>query len=353
MEMEIGSVIRRRRAEMGITQEEMADRLGVTASAVNKWENGKCLPDIALLKPIARLLGVTTDALLSFRTEPSPEEIAAIVREMDAMFGEKPYAEVFAWAKSKLENYPNSAELAWQLAAVLDARRLAPQEIPDADAYDEPIRALYTRALEEGGERARRAAADSLYSFYMRKRNYGEAEAMLDYFSDENPEKKRRRAQIFAETGRAQEAYRALEELLFAEYQVAAATLSNLSMLVMKQGDPVRARMFAQKQSELARCFEMGRYYEACCLLEPALAENDAGAVIEITRELLENASDLHSFARAPLYADVPFKEVREEVAQSVRKGLLAAFRSDDFAFLRDNPRWRALLDESNANGSA
>ena len=37
MEMEIGSVIRRRRAEMGVTQEEMADRLGVTASAVNKW----------------------------------------------------------------------------------------------------------------------------------------------------------------------------------------------------------------------------------------------------------------------------------------------------------------------------
>ena len=338
MEMEIGSVIRRRRAEMGVTQEEMADRLGVTASAVNKWENGKCLPDIALLKPIARLLGVTTDALLSFRAEPSPEEIAAIVREMDAMFGEKPYADVFAWAKSKLENYPNSAELAWQLAAVLDARRLAPQEIPDAGAYDEPIRALYTRALEEGGERARRAAADSLYSFYMRKRNYGEAEAMLDYFSDENPEKKRRRAQ---------EAYRALEELLFAEYQVAAAALSNLSMLAMKQGDLARARMFAQKQSELARCFEMGRYYEACCLLELALAEKDAGAVIEIARELLESASDLHSFARAPLYADVPFKEVREEVreevSQSVREGLLEAFRSDDFAFLRDDPRWRAL----------
>lgn len=38
--MEIGAVIRKCRKEKELTQEEMARRLGVTASAVNKWENG-------------------------------------------------------------------------------------------------------------------------------------------------------------------------------------------------------------------------------------------------------------------------------------------------------------------------
>ena len=38
--MNIGSVIKKYRKELGYTQEEMANRLGVTTPAVNKWENG-------------------------------------------------------------------------------------------------------------------------------------------------------------------------------------------------------------------------------------------------------------------------------------------------------------------------
>lgn len=51
--MQIGSVIRKYRKECGLTQEEMAKRLGVTTPAVNKWENGNTNPDIELLAPIA------------------------------------------------------------------------------------------------------------------------------------------------------------------------------------------------------------------------------------------------------------------------------------------------------------
>lgn len=56
--MIIGKVIRRYRKEKGLTQEEMAIRLGVSTSAVNKWENDNTLPDISLLVPIARLFGI-------------------------------------------------------------------------------------------------------------------------------------------------------------------------------------------------------------------------------------------------------------------------------------------------------
>ena len=43
--MEIGQVIRKYRKEKNMTQEEMANRLGVTAPAVNKWENGASAAD--------------------------------------------------------------------------------------------------------------------------------------------------------------------------------------------------------------------------------------------------------------------------------------------------------------------
>ena len=56
--MQIGETIRKYRKEKSMTQEEMAKRLGVTPPAVNKWENGNSFPDIMLLAPIARLLGI-------------------------------------------------------------------------------------------------------------------------------------------------------------------------------------------------------------------------------------------------------------------------------------------------------
>ena len=64
--MQIGEVIRKYRKQKELTQEEMGERLGVTAPAVNKWENGNSLPDITLLSPIARLLGISLEELLSF-----------------------------------------------------------------------------------------------------------------------------------------------------------------------------------------------------------------------------------------------------------------------------------------------
>ena len=78
--MDIGSVIKKYRKESGFTQEEMANRLGVTTPAVNKWENGNSKPDIDLLAPIARLLHISLDTLLAFR------ENLTDAREFDSLF---------------------------------------------------------------------------------------------------------------------------------------------------------------------------------------------------------------------------------------------------------------------------
>ena len=79
--MDIGVVIKKYRKEAGMTQEEMANRLGVTTPAVNKWENSNSKPDIELLAPIARLLDISLDTLLSFHENLSDTEIEEIISE--------------------------------------------------------------------------------------------------------------------------------------------------------------------------------------------------------------------------------------------------------------------------------
>ena len=48
----IGNFIRMLRVEKSMTQQELADKIGVTDSAISKWENGRGLPDLSLMKHI-------------------------------------------------------------------------------------------------------------------------------------------------------------------------------------------------------------------------------------------------------------------------------------------------------------
>ena len=52
------------RKSKGMTQEQLAQKVGVTAQAVSKWENDLSCPDISILPQLAEALGVTTDELL-------------------------------------------------------------------------------------------------------------------------------------------------------------------------------------------------------------------------------------------------------------------------------------------------
>lgn len=57
-------------------------------------------------------------------------------------------------------------------------------------------------------------AAESLYHFYFRKEDYRKAADCLDYFSKENPERKRKQALLYAETGETEKANQTYEEIL-------------------------------------------------------------------------------------------------------------------------------------------
>ena len=67
--MKINEIIRQKRLEKGLTQEQVANYLGVSTPAVNKWEKGTTYPDIVLLPVLARLLDTDLNTLLSFKND--------------------------------------------------------------------------------------------------------------------------------------------------------------------------------------------------------------------------------------------------------------------------------------------
>ena len=60
-----GALIRKLREQKNMTQEELADKLCVSSKAVSKWETGRGFPDIGLVEPLAKALGISVIELLS------------------------------------------------------------------------------------------------------------------------------------------------------------------------------------------------------------------------------------------------------------------------------------------------
>ena len=60
----IGSYIARKRREENLTQEQLAERLGVSNKTVSKWENGKCMPDYGIIQKLCDVLHVTLAELM-------------------------------------------------------------------------------------------------------------------------------------------------------------------------------------------------------------------------------------------------------------------------------------------------
>ena len=57
-EQEFGERLRRYRRDKGLTQQELADQIGVSNKTVSRWESGGGYPDVSMLVPLARALGV-------------------------------------------------------------------------------------------------------------------------------------------------------------------------------------------------------------------------------------------------------------------------------------------------------
>lgn len=69
----MGERIRTHRKRLGLTQEQLAERLGVSAQAVSKWENNLSCPDISILPELAKVFGISVDQLLGDDSGPAKE----------------------------------------------------------------------------------------------------------------------------------------------------------------------------------------------------------------------------------------------------------------------------------------
>ena len=116
----IGAFIAALRKEQNLTQEQFAEKLGVSNRSVSRWENGNTLPDFSLMQCICEITGVTLAELLSgARQDPSGEKKDSILLILNLCDREK-------LAKTKTLNFWFALGLVSLLAATLLSGMLSP-----------------------------------------------------------------------------------------------------------------------------------------------------------------------------------------------------------------------------------
>lgn len=180
MQLSIGGVIQTLRKKQGLTQEQLAQAVGVSAPAVSKWESAASYPDITLLMPLARALGTTVDGLLQFEAALTDDAVMDLCRGCAAIFEAEGIDAGLQRCHKTINQYPNSLFLKFRMAALLQSYlSLALDEQQALDLTRQGV-AWMKDVLAIDRPDIRQAAVYALSSQYFLLADYENAQAMLD-----------------------------------------------------------------------------------------------------------------------------------------------------------------------------
>lgn len=164
MEWRLAEQIRSYRLEKGMTQEKLAEAVGVTVGAVSKWESGASVPELSALVELACLFGTSVDALIGYQAQDYALPVS--LRRLRALRDARSFAEGEQEARRLLRNYPNSFEAVYYAANFYNCFGLVKSDSErlrsSIELYERSLTLIAQNTDEEIGEMSiRRSIADT------------------------------------------------------------------------------------------------------------------------------------------------------------------------------------------------
>lgn len=357
--MKINEIIRTRRKELKLTQEQAAEYLGISAPAVNKWERGVSYPDITLLPPLARLLKVDLNTLLSFEDDLTGEEINHFCNEVFSVLKESGYKEGYELAMKKIREFPNSDSLIYNLAGFLKGTLLM-FPVPDEDKakYEEEIRELFERVAKnsETDWGIRGSALNMLVSDYITAEDYSRAEELLAQMPEPGVDKRPMLTLLYRKQGKVEEAVKMTQQKLLQAAGDVQNCLITLMEIYKKQSDWENMEYYAGKCRDVVELLDLWQYGKYMADYEMAVAEKDADRTLELLGKILETMGEPWELSKSRLYYKLAEQKENSgqqtEIFKRMRTGLLTELeKSEEFAFVRDRQEFTELIEKFREDG--
>ena len=131
MQLKLSENIKKYRKDMDLTQEGLADALGVTVGAVSKWENGNNVPDVMTMMELADFFNISMDELLGFSL--SSKKIENMCEKIDGLAISHRFDEAIMVAKDAMTRYPHTFKVLYACGDLYYLKFLESKEKKDSE----------------------------------------------------------------------------------------------------------------------------------------------------------------------------------------------------------------------------
>jgi len=343
--MNIGETIRKYRKELGVTQEYMANQLGVSAPAVNKWENGISYPDISILAPLARLLKIDVNEILAFEEELTDQEIGLFIRQLSENMISSGIEKSFQETIDYIRQYPNCNKLILWSAQILNGYLVMKlQDITDAKKYERQIVKWFEKvAFCEDVELAK-SAQMSLAQSYMRDKKYEEAQKLLDKIPPIGFDKRITQVQLYTEQENFDDAFKELEGMLYQSSNGLISNVLHMISLLCKQKKYEDALKYAERVSHVASLFDLGEYAGSSSYFTIYAEMGNKELAIDALERMINGYDTIREPRNSELYQHMKFNE--DDGLEKMKALIFKSFDNDpSLDFIRDEPRYQQLYN--------
>lgn len=343
--MKINQIIKEKRKEHDLTQEQVAQYLGVSTPAVHKWEKGTTYPDITLLPALARLLKIDLNTLLSFKDDLTDQEISHFTSHVVNVIQEKGFDSGFQLAMAKIQEYPACDLLIGLTALTLEGSLFMFPRL-DKQPYLLEIEQLYKRVASSENTAIRHQANMMLIAKHMERREYNEAQMILNRFSDISFDKKQLQANLLIKQEKLDDAAELFEQQLMNAANQAHSALLGLLDIALKKEQMLEGQKLADLAQKTVKLFDLWDYTAFVAHFQLAVALKDAQWCVTLLKAMLSAMQKPWAPSQSFLYQHIKLKSSQESsfVWEAFSQSLLTEIISDDqLTFLSTHPEFKTL----------
>lgn len=360
--MSIAQILREKRKEYNLTQEQIADYLGVSTPAVSKWESGASCPDISLIAPLARLLKTDPNTLLCFKEELTEPEIAAFLVEISDCAKAKSYADAFSLALEKIREYPNCMPLLEHVAVTLEGLLImSGTGINEREAYTKQLTKLYEQAAAGNDPKMRERAIFMLVPKYIAQNEFEKAQEMIDQLPTPSEQDRRQvQALLFLAEEKYADAALIYERKVLSCANMLLGSLLQLVEIAWKEDRTEDAAAISSLHTQIAGLLGLWDYNSYVAPLMLALSKRDSKECLPLIKSLFDSCNTPWDMSKSPLFFHISANIAPEKqntqpyYGKQILPGLIASFEQDEnYDFLRDNEEFQKLLAQYKKEGLA
>lgn len=348
MELKIGSKIAELRKAKGMTQEQLALALGISAPAVSKWETDNSYPDITLLCPLARALDTNVDTLLEYDEVMTEEKVKAYTNEIIKIERNGDVLLANEKLQKLLCQYPNSVSMKFHAVTLITSFQVMHPECTETqrNEWEKQKKKLLEEIYESKNPAYMNNAISALAVLAIQNNELDRAETLLKQLPENIGDITHFWVQIYLRRGNNDKALELLQKRMFS---LANQILMYLSLMIEKvQTDDNKALELCRIYKKIEETFEMkGKSSE----LVYALVYNRAGYEDKATDSIiryLESCITDETVIPNPILFSPTIKFKQDNSSKKMRNEMILRGLSEDETFSKicENEDVKRLIEK-------